>query len=380
LRLVIFSSVSHFQQAQIVAHAGFVKEVESWAKIYDKVLIISLSDNGTPAKDAIAYTPKNISYFWLDHVVKTGGINGKLLLIFKYPQWISKALKVLRREDVLMARGPDSLGFLGFVLGKVKNLPHFGKYADQWQPFKGEPIGYRLQKMIYRSQFFGGPVQIYGESDPARPHLVPFFTSSVSMADWLTAGNMIVKRRFELPFKLLFVGRLVKAKGVDLILDAVKNLQQNGYDVCLDIVGDGPEHTILEEYSSRLGISQWVTFYGRLGWQEIQQKYANSHCFVQASRKEGFGKVFIEAMTFALPIIGTDVGISKAILSPPRFGMVIPPDDSGSISSQVQRIMDDYQYFTDIGKNARQEAKKYLLENVEKEYREFTRKFLEIYT
>lgn len=378
MRLVIFSSVPHFGQEKIAAHSGFVREVNVWATLFDEILIIGIHGTGQPREDAIPYASDNVHFVWLNKAIITDGVIGKLLLLSRYPLWFIKSLKHLTKDDVLMARGPDSVGFLGGLIGMFTGRPHFAKYADQWKNFLEEPKGYRIQKMLYRSKLFGGPVQIYGSADPDRPHLIPFFTSSVSLADWQTAGEMIANRVFTTPFRMLFVGRLVKAKGVDVILKALQTLRQSGCDVVLDIVGDGPELAYLKNYAEQLRISPYVAFSGMLGWHDLMEKYAISHCFIHASRKEGFGKVLIEAMTFGLPIIGTDVGVSCALLSPPHFGILVPPEDPDAIAVQVKNMMQNYQVFLEVGYSARCHVKQFLLENVKHQYKDFIKTALNI--
>lgn len=375
-RLVVFSSVSHFVNHCVIAHAGFVKEIDLWAKIFDRVLIVTIKDPGMPTEDAIPYKASNIDFFWLSGSIYTSGIFGKIRLLTRFPGWIIHSAKVLLADDILMARGPDSIGFLGFILGKLKRLPHFAKYADQWQNFAGEPLGYRLQKMVYRSRFFGGPVQIYGTIDSERPHLVPFFTSSISSADWIEASELMKERPVAPPFRLLFVGRLAKAKGVDVIIQAMDRLNKAGYNVRLDIVGEGPEAKNLASLSQSLGLTNSIQFSGNLGWESLKLKYASSHCFIHASRKEGFGKVIIEAMTFALPIIATDVGVSREILQPPEFGVIVKPNNPEVIATQVMEMIDQYPEYVSIGNSGRVHAKKYLLDNVEVLYKDFIDKYV----
>lgn len=375
-RLVVFSSVSHYNNHDVTAHAGFVREIDIWAKIFERVLIITIHDSNQPSEDAIPYKETNVEFFWLDEQIKTSGIIGKVRLALYYPKWIMRSMRVLLPNDIIMARGPDSIGFLGVIVSKLKGLQHFAKYADQWENFKDEPIGYRLQKMVYRSRYFGGPVQIYGAQDRVRTHLVPFFTSSISYSDWIEAGELIKEREFSIPLRVLFVGRLVKAKGVDVSIRAIGLLRQNGYKINLDIVGDGPEAKNLSNLAQDLGLSNIIHFSGNQGWESLKQKYASSHCFIQPSRKEGFGKVLLEAMTFALPIVATDVGVSRELLKTPQYGMIVSPDNSQAIADVVSDIYNNYARYNSLGINARDHAKRFLLDNVEELYRSFVDLYL----
>lgn len=376
MRLVIFTSVVHYQTGSIVAHAGFVKEVDIWARIFDEILIISVLGEGKEPADAIPYNSKLIKFSWLDHKQITTGFTGKITLLFKYPYWIFKSFRQLTKNDILMARGPDSIGFLGVILSKFTGLPRFAKYADQWKNFENEPTGYRIQKMFYRSKRFGGPVQIYGNSDPERPHLIPFFTSSVSLADWYESLPTIEERKFELPFRLLCVGRLVPAKGFDNVILAVKRVISSGYNVELEIAGDGPELKNLITESTNLGLTTRIHFSGMNNWDGLKAKYAHSHCFIHSSRKEGFGKVLVEAMTFGLPIIATDVGVTRSILNPPLCGTIVAPGNEKAIASAIIDVYEHYDVHIEMAKRAREKAIELVLEKVESQYRNFVAEYL----
>lgn len=382
MRLIVFSGVHHHtREGQIVAHGGFVREMDVWAHIFERVVVVAPLTDTLCKDDDVPYNEKNIEVFPISSAINSNGLSGKIRLLVSAPKWMSTANRLIQPEDVIMARGPDSIGFLGYLVTRFRKNKRFAKYADQWVNFTGEPLGYRLQKLFYKSRSFGGLVQIYGDSDPKRPHLIPFFTSSVYQAQWKDAGTRIQNMvRPHEPLRCLFVGRLVFAKGVDVIIRSIAQLKKDEFAVSLTIVGDGPERAKLETLAKNLNLGNDIKFIGNVGWASLADLYASSDVFIHASRKEGFGKVIVEAMTFALPIIGTEVGISRELLSPPRCGIIIPPNDSEVLATQIKQVMNNYPCFSELGSNARQKARDYLLENVEQQYREFSRKLLEIPT
>lgn len=373
MRLLVFSGVHHYyQKGQIFAHGGFVNEMEIWARLFDEVLVIAPKAFADQKGDDIPYKSSGISLFPLCSVFDSNGLTGKVRLLLSAPSWLIKSLKIIKPGDVIMARGPDSIGFLGYLVSRFKSNKHFAKYADQWQNFKGEPLGYRLQKIFYRSKLFGGLVQIYGKDDQNRSHLIPFFTSSITRSQWHDADpDFYIKNRPHDPFRLLFVGRLVYAKGVDVILKALQILIHKGYNVTFTIAGDGEEQERLISLSNDLQLSNLVSFVGRLGWDQLKQIYQDADVFVHASRKEGFGKVLLEAMTYALPIIATDVGVTMKILSPTQYGYVIEPDDVGLLVHRLEQIITDYSGAQVVGENARAQVAHFFLDDLEAYYREF---------
>lgn len=108
------------------------------------------------------------------------------------------------------------------------------------------------------------------------------------------------------PLRLLFVGRLIRTKGVR---DAVRAMAQlKDVDTVLDVIGDGPEREACEALVTELGLAGRVRFLGRLPREEIDTYYREADVFVFPSYREPGGNVAFEAMSFGLPLIVCDRG------------------------------------------------------------------------
>ena len=108
------------------------------------------------------------------------------------------------------------------------------------------------------------------------------------------------------PFRLLFVGRIVRAKGVrDLVraLAQVKDL-----DVVLDVVGQGNDLDACRAEAARLGVAKRITFHGGLPRERVDAFYAAANAFVFPSFREPSGNVVLEAMSWGLPMVVADRG------------------------------------------------------------------------
>ena len=378
-RLIVFSGVAHFEaDGSWVAHGGFVREVDLWAQVFSQVIVLTLRSDEDPPADCIAYKSPNIRVAPIGKTLRTDGIWGKVMLAKSSVFRLLRAWGIIKSTDVVMARGPDGVGFLGVVASQLRRCPRFAKYADQWEPFSGEPLGYRLQKLFYRSPRFGGPVMIYGKPDPTRPHLVPFYTSSISRQVWEQAGDEISERRIAPPYHLLFVGRLVRAKGADVLLQAVRILVDKGYGFVVTIVGDGPERRNLQDMTQELDLTQYVSFTGWLDWEHMSALYAMAHCFVHCSRKEGFGKVLLEAMTYGLPVVGTEVGVSRSIVDPPHCGLLVKPDTPGDLATTIGRLLAEPDRMYEMGLRGRERMQSLLLEDLETSYYRFIVEYMKL--
>ena len=85
--------------------------------------------------------------------------------------------------------------------------------------------------------------------------------------------------------RILFVGRLVKRKGADLLLVAFSQLRTELPSLRLDIVGDGPESGNLRALVTTLGLSDVVTFWGALYGPDLWRKYAQASLLVMPARQ-----------------------------------------------------------------------------------------------
>jgi glycosyltransferase involved in cell wall biosynthesis len=144
--------------------------------------------------------------------------------------------------------------------------------------------------------------------------------------------------------RLLSVGTLSPRKGHDVLLLALGALKDIKWR--LTIAGDAtrdPEaarqirNTIdLHDLGAR------VTLTGAVGAHELAELYGGADLFVLASRFEGYGMAYAEALQWGLPVIGTTAGAIPETV-PGGAGMLVPPDDPGALTSALRQFMSDPQ-------------------------------------
>lgn len=104
---------------------------------------------------------------------------------------------------------------------------------------------------------------------------------------------------------ILFIGRLVDWKAVDIVIDAIAKCDIK--KIRLNIVGDGPDRLALESLAANKCPDK-VIFYGQIPFAEINQYYDEADIFVLPSVRECGGAVVLEAMSRGLPVIATNWG------------------------------------------------------------------------
>lgn len=149
--------------------------------------------------------------------------------------------------------------------------------------------------------------------------------------------------------RILFVGRLMEVKGVDILIKAFgKFLEHDSLsDYALDIVGDGPELDSLQQLSRQEQVEEKVTFHGSKQKNEIAGFYRNADLFILPSRttalgeKEGLGLVVLEAMMSGVPVIGTNCGGIKETIEHGKTGIIVPENDVHALHLAMVDLIQD---------------------------------------
>jgi glycosyltransferase involved in cell wall biosynthesis len=133
--------------------------------------------------------------------------------------------------------------------------------------------------------------------------------------------------------------RLVPQKGLHLALDAMAMLIHKNPDLHYIIAGDGPLRAELTQQAERLNISERVHF---LGWRsDVQSLMVQIQIFVAPSLWEGFGLVFLEAMSAARPVVASNISAIPEIVADGETGLLVPPNDAASLAKAIQSLLDD---------------------------------------
>jgi glycosyltransferase involved in cell wall biosynthesis len=139
---------------------------------------------------------------------------------------------------------------------------------------------------------------------------------------------------------LLFVGRLVRYKGVDVLLDAIADLPA----ARLDVVGDGPERAALRARAAALGLGDRVRWLGTVDDRRLADLLAGAAALVLPSRdrSETFGLSLLEAMAAGVPVIATDLPTGvRDLCRPGRTGWLVPPADAAALREAIVEVAGD---------------------------------------
>jgi glycosyltransferase involved in cell wall biosynthesis len=158
------------------------------------------------------------------------------------------------------------------------------------------------------------------------------------------------RRPADAPFRVLYVGYLRLAKGIDLLIEAFDQVLDQVPDAELVIAGpiDVVEHGLAEYLEQRLAHLAKKGSVQRVGHlkfgPELFQHYADADVLALPSRSEGTPRVLIEARAFGCPVIGSRVGGIPTSIDDGVDGLLVPSEDIGALRDAILRLARDRAY------------------------------------
>ncbi|WP_238882189.1 glycosyltransferase family 4 protein [Clostridium sp. YIM B02551] len=161
-------------------------------------------------------------------------------------------------------------------------------------------------------------------------------------------------------FRFFSLGTLYQNKGMDILVEAFNKNKEAFSNVELYIGGDGEERGRLEELIEKYDLKDRIIMLGGLSREEVAIHMANCDVFALASRFETFGIVFLEALTFGKPVIGTKTGGPDTIIND-ICGKIVDVDDIDGFGEAMLNM------YNNINKYDSDEIKSYCKHNFSKD-------------
>jgi glycosyltransferase involved in cell wall biosynthesis len=266
---------------------------------------VVLNDLAGPEPRLAGYTNVQIG----EHI---GCDHGKL-------RFIRATLRLARRADVLICSHLHQLP-IAWLAGKLNSRVKYVLVAhgiEVWRPFT-----------LWERRALRGAHRILCVSEYTRRQMLRFLPD-LEPARLLVLPNTLDPHfapgnnpaappaLFALP-RILTVGRLSSAdayKGFDLLIEALPLIRRGYPTARLRIVGQGDDLPRLTALATRLGVSGSVDFLGPIDDEALRAEYAACDMFALPSRREGFGLVYLEAMTHGKPCIAARAGGAPEVVN-----------------------------------------------------------------
>jgi glycosyltransferase involved in cell wall biosynthesis len=274
----------------------------------------------------------------------------------------------MQQVDHIHLRCPGNVGLLGCVVQvffstKIKTA----KYAGNWDPKSKQPFTYKVQKWILGNTLLSKNIKvlIYGKWLGQSNNSIPFFTASYHEHEI----EEIAKKDLNNTIKLLFVGVFSIGKQPLISVKVVHQLFKRGFDVSLDMYGNGSEFRKVQKYIDDHHLHKIVKLHGNQSKEVVKRAFQNSHFLIFISKSEGWPKVVAESMFWSCLPVSTKVSCVPYMLDYGNRGVLIN-DDLDEVIEKIEQCINDKKSYVDLVDKARVWSQQFTLDTFEKAIKE----------
>lgn len=365
MTFAIITHVPHIlEQNQYFAYAPYVREMNVWAKYANKLLIVAPKSNSLKTPIDISYEHKNVDYIAIESF-DVLSVKAILKAVFRIPKISWQIFLAMQKADHIHLRCPGNIGLIGSMVQILfPNKPKTAKYAGNWDPKSKQPLTYRLQKWILSNTFLTRNMQVlvYGEWEGSSRNIKPFFTATYHEAE----KSPIIQSDFKNQICFIFVGALVSGKRPLYAIQLVEMLHKKGYNVALELYGEGIQRIKLENYISQNNLGNIVSLKGNQTQETVKKAYDSSHFALLPSESEGWPKAIAEGMFWGCVPVATKVSCVPFMLDYGDRGVLIALDLENDVH-QLETLLKDEILYKNMSQKASEWSRNYTLDVFEME-------------
>ena len=287
--------------------------------------------------------------------------------------WLFRLLVVMLRQRwavIITSINGSPQTILSIIVGRLRKIPVV-LWSESWgAPYRS--IGAPWWKRAYRrartrwTTARAGAVVVAGSRSKEYHQTLGVDSGRLFVANYSTIDmRSLIATDFAngLPgcsghaVRILYFSRVVKSKGLDVLIRAFAEIEKLGNDVHLQVVGDGEFRPYCEKLAGDLQV-QNIRFHGAVPNEEAWKYFKQADVFVLPcsgkGRGEGWGLVINEAMSMSLPIVTTEaVGAVADLVNNGVNGYVVAPGDADDLRKALERLLFDEHKRESMGRESR---------------------------
>ena len=174
--------------------------------------------------------------------------------------------------------------------------------------------------------------------------------------------------------RLVNIGSFVAKKNQTFLVDVVSMLKLRGYEITLDLLGNGPDKSNIEQKIIEKGLTKNIFCRGSVG--NVEEYLHNSFIYVHSATYEPFGLVLLEAMAAGLPVVCLDGKGNRDIIKNGFNGFMIEKPDVNLFTEKIIELISNKKLYSEMSENAVKFAADYDIEKYVKKLTDFYCKIL----
>ncbi|MFB6181774.1 MAG: glycosyltransferase family 4 protein [Candidatus Magasanikbacteria bacterium] len=349
--------------------------------------------------DVVVYSDSESGY---DEQYDVYRINRNQSVLERYWDYFKQAFRLAKNADLIYVQGPGGPALPSYFASRLSRTPYImkivGDYAweqsrqrfgvdDLLDEFQEKRYNWkveffrklqsfvtkRAEKIITPSNYLKSIVEKWGVESSK----ISVVYNDVSV-DTIDKTKREIKKELSYTddekFTLLCIARFVPWKGFYKLIDAVDDLNQEGENVQLLLIGDGTIYSEVKNYVDNNEIEN-VKLLGRRPHEEVLKYMKVVDAFILNTGYEGLPHVLIEAMYNKLPILTTPAGGNTELIEDKKRGLLFSYNEKKEIKEAIQKLSGDKNLRTKLAKNGyyfvKELEKEDMIENLLSELEEY---------
>jgi len=366
MTFTIISHVLHKRNSkgEIGGYGPYIREMNLWIKHVDKLIVVApIQDKEFDAID-LPYLHNDIHFVEVPSIEFTS-VKQSLRSLIVLPAIFSRIMAAMHKADHIHLRCPGNMGLLGCIVQIL--FPHkrkTAKYAGNWDWNSNQPRTYRWQQRLLQSTRLTKNMTalVYGSWPGATINIKPFFTATYSEKEIVPTEP----RSLDGTIKLVFIGSLNVGKRPLVSVQTAEQLHKRGHEVELNLLGEGKDRAMLEQYIEQHALKGYVHLRGNVNGEEVKQHVSTSHFLVFASMSEGWPKAVAESMFWGCVPLTTRVSCVAEMLGVGIRGSLVSPD-AKEIANTIEQYLRTPEDYHTQAQAAMDWSRQYTLEKFEEE-------------
>jgi len=383
--LIVSHALVSVYDGRLFTGSGLGRHVDALAMHFDRVYLLTCAEGVDRLPDKYVLRAPNVTLVAVPDYMHRWRLVRYLLTM---PTMVAAAIRfvqVRNKVDILHPRLPSVVGSVGAFLARFTEKPVFLYLAGDWEAlFRdrgylerafGHVVQWHLRFLVDGQLCFTAGETLARKFNGPNARVIPVYTTSIEYEHIVNVAEA-ERRARRFPEELLFVGGVTRAKGIDVLLEALALLLRRGMSLRLRIVGEAPDggRWLMRE-ARTLGIADRIEYHPPIAWDRLMRLYSQSHICVLPSRSEGIPKVLLEAMAQGLPVVATAVGGIPELVDDGENGLLVPVGNARMLANAVERLVTDVHLRETLVrqgvKTARSRTLSHLVENIVGTVREY---------
>ena len=351
--LIVSHVLVRLHGGEVYLQGGFGRHLDGFADRAGRVTILTCAQSVDEAPDEYRLRARNVTVVPLP-------VYGEGSRLGRYARMVRAALAaawrlpgLMARADVLHPRLPSVVGMVGAVFSRFFRGPVVYYMAGDWGAAlraKGNPVARgaaalldpTLRWMIGNGHCFAAGEAV-ARAMGGGSEITPVMTTALDSSHVLDGEAAAARARRD-PRLMLFVGAVWKMKGAHHFVNAVPPLRERHPELRARLIGKVTGGDWLAPMLQRPELQQVVEHRPHMAWDRLMECYDEADVFVMPSvegRGEGVPKVALEAMARGVPVVASDVGGIRALISHESNGLLVEAGDEEQLVDAVSRLWAD---------------------------------------